>query len=92
VALEDLPLEAVQYACVEVLKTETFMPPPATLRSHAREWTRLHTKETPAMSTEQFLALREAQLPPEEIAGFIAAMWPDDRLKDPILPYSPEDH
>lgn len=86
IALVDLPLEAVQYACVEALKTETFMPVPAVLRSHAREWTRLARHQRP-QTDHDMLAIREALMGEEEVRKLIASVWPDDRLKDPIPRY-----
>lgn len=90
-ALEDLPLEAVQYACTEVLKTETFFPVPAILRGYAKDWTRM-AKSQQQHSTNEVLALREASLSHEEIAAFIASVWPESRLKDPIPAYDQEAH
>lgn len=66
------------------------MPPPATLRSHAREWTKLHTKSPPSMSHEEYLQLREAQMPLEHIRELIGNIWPEEHerwAKDPIPPY-----
>jgi hypothetical protein len=85
VALEDLPLEAVQYACVEVLKTEGFMPAPSVLRSHAREWTRLakHQRPQPPQLREDLLSL-------DELRQLQMQIWPEERdrlLKDPVPPY-----
>ena len=83
-ALEDMPLEAVQYACTEVLKTETFFPLPAILRSHAREWTKMARHQRP-----QPLQIREDLLNHQEVQALITNIWPEerDRLKDPIPPY-----
>lgn len=87
IALEDLPLEAVQYACKQALKTESFMPVPALLRTYAKEWARLARDEQRAQSP---LALREDLVSQEEVRRLLASVWPEERerwAKDPIPPY-----
>lgn len=93
IALEDLPLAAVQHACVEVLRSETFLPAPAVFRGYAREWVRQHTKPPASMSNAEFLQLREEQVSVDEIRELIASVWPEERErwdKDPIPRYEGE--
>lgn len=90
IALEDLPLEAVQYACKHVLKTESFMPVPALLRTYAKEWARLSVEQ---QRSQRPLALREDLVSQEEVRTLLASIWPEERerwAKDPIPPYEQE--
>lgn len=85
IALCDMPLEALQYACVEVLKTEAFMPVPSMLRNHARAWTRLSQRPRP-----QPLQIREDLLSLDQLRQLQMQIWPEERdrlLKDPIPRY-----
>lgn len=94
-ALEDLPLEAVQYACVEVLKSETFMPPPAIIRGFALDYLeqcrQLAREEARRAEERQLL---EPQLQLEELRALQLGIWPEERdrlIKDPIPPYETEE-
>src|SRR5262245_16669030 len=92
-ALEDLPLAAIAYACGEVLKTESFMPVPALLRSYGKAWLQQAGQQRPAMSATEFLAIREENVSLEEIRCLLAEVWPEERerwAKEPIPPYTHE--
>jgi hypothetical protein len=89
IALCDMPLEAVQYACLEVLKAEMFMPVPAILRNHAREWVRMARHQRP-MPTQDALQIREALMGEEEVRKLIASVWPEEQLKEPLPDYDKE--
>ena len=88
-ALVDLPIEAIQFACVEVLKTETFMPVPAIIRLHALAFQRSYREEAARIEARQ-LRLTEARVQQEELQKLFASVWPNDTLKDPIPPYEEE--
>lgn len=90
-AVDDLDFEAVQYACKQIYRQETFMPVPAIMRSYAREWAKAHAQERqPAPTEQQWLRLREAELEPGAIKDFIASLWPEETLKEPPPPYDQE--
>ena len=77
-ALDDLPFEAVQYACKQVLRQETFMPVPAILRAYAKEWQQSQRiREQASVEEGDRLALREALVDPEEVRRLIASVWPE---------------
>lgn len=75
-ALSDLSYEAVQHACIQALREETFMPVPAILRAYAKEWQAQQRVVTQAVSDEERLLLREALVDPEEVRRLIASVWP----------------
>ena len=75
-ALDDLSLEAVQYACKQVFRSETFMPVPAIVRSYAKDWQQKQRILPPSMPDAELLALREAMITPEEIHQLIQSALP----------------
>ena len=78
-ALDDLPYEAVQHACQQALKDETFMPVPAILRAYAREWQRqeaLRLKDLEAHG--DLLALREELASVDDVRALIESVWPEE--------------
>ena len=82
-ALEDLPIDAIQYACKQVFRNETFMPVPAILRSYAKEWRKSQVPQCSVPRSEQeVLALREELITPDEVRDLIASLWPDEPSQD----------
>lgn len=76
-AVDDLPFEAVQYACKQVFRSETFMPVPAIVRSYAKEWQTKQRMLAPTTEHEQ-LSLRDALVTPAEVRALLAEVWPED--------------
>src|SRR5262245_26758345 len=76
-ALADLPLAAIAYACGEVLKTESFMPVPAILRSYGKAWLQQDRQAQRSMSATEFLAIREENVGVDEIRALLAEVWPE---------------
>ena len=78
IAVDDLPFEAVQYACKQVFRSETFMPAPAIVRAYATDWVKRQRGahlDAPTSDAE-FLALREALITPAEIHALIQSALP----------------
>lgn len=78
-AVEDLPFEALQYACKQVFRHETFMPVPAILRSYALDWQRQQrTMQSQAQQQRERaqLALEEVRITTEEIRRLIQSALP----------------
>lgn len=85
-AVDDLSFEAIQYACKQIFRQETFMPVPSIIRSYAKEWTQAHHGLLPTQSAEQVLALREALMPSDEVQALIASigLWPEEAPPHPL--------
>lgn len=78
-ALSDLPFEAIQHACIQALREETFMPVPAILRAYAKDWQQTQRVRVQASGDQgDMLALREELVDPEEVRRLIASVWPED--------------
>ena len=75
-AVDDLPFEAVQYACKQIFRSETFMPVPAIVRGYAKDWVQTHAVRPPMPSAEDVLALREASITPAEVRALIESALP----------------
>lgn len=89
-ALDDLPLEAVQYACRKVFRQETFMPVPAIVRAYAKEWLQHQREQAEApQTTQELLTLREASVFPEELQALLRSVWPDAAPRSEPL-YEPQ--
>lgn len=74
-ALQDLPLDAVQHACLVVLREESFFPAPSIFRDAARQYLRdqrSRVRPLEALSTE-----REDGLAQHEVRALMASVWPD---------------
>lgn len=80
-ALEDLPLEAVQCACARALRHETFFPVPAILRDYARDALRTQRVLEEETNQAQQLRLREGLMGKEAVQALINQVWPSAQLK-----------
>lgn len=93
-ALSGLSFEAIQYACTQVLKHETFMPVPAIIRDYAKNWSpAYHTVQGAHLTDQQFLALREGEISSDEIRQLIQSMFPNypkGEEKKPAQGYTPD--
>src|SRR5256885_3304159 len=77
-ALQDLPREAFEAACIAVMRQEAFFPAPCVFREHATSW-RLHQRTIASehVSEAALLALREALVPQDEVQALLAGVWKD---------------
>lgn len=84
-AVDDLPFEAVQYACKQVFRSEHFMPAPAMLRGYAQDWEKRQRLELPQdPAREAMLALRDELVPSEEVRRLLVTIWPEIPAAEPV--------
>lgn len=74
-ALQDLPLDAVQHACLVVLREESFFPAPSIFRDAARQY--LRDQRSRVKPLEDFDSGREDGIGQQAIRALMASVWPD---------------
>ena len=94
-------LEEWLYACNQVMWRETYhkVPMPAILREYIVEFRKATAEERKQREQRTRVPLerqiRDDEVSLEELRALQASLWPEERArldKDPIPPYTPEDH
>jgi hypothetical protein len=80
-ALQDLPLDAVQHACLVVLREESFFPAPSIFRDAARQY--LRDQRSRVRPLEDRSTEREDTMATREIRALMATVWPDTGEETP---------
>lgn len=75
-ALQDLPLDAVQHACLVVLRKESFFPAPSIFREAALQYLKdQHSRVRPESPRE------EDRITQAEVKALLASVWPESGLQ-----------